>query len=42
MQGYFGAILLIVDINDPSKPKEVSRWWFPGQHTAGGEKTEEN
>ena len=41
MQGYFGAILLIVDINDPAKPKELSRWWFPGQHTAGGEKTGE-
>jgi hypothetical protein len=41
-QGYFGAILLIVDINDPKSPKEVSRWWFPGQHTAGGEKVGEN
>ena len=29
---------MIVDINDPANPKEVSRWWFPGQWTAGGEK----
>jgi hypothetical protein len=42
LKGYFGAILMIVDINDPGKPKEVSRWWFPGQHTTGGEKTGEN
>lgn len=41
-QGYFGAILVVVDINDPSNPKEVSRWWFPGQWTAGGEKQGEN
>lgn len=41
-QGYFGNILLIVDITDPSKPREVSRWWFPGQWTAGGEKQGEN
>ena len=25
LQGYFGAILMIVDINDPANPKEVSR-----------------
>src|SRR5688572_12449439 len=27
LEGYFGAILLIVDINDPKTPKEISRWW---------------
>jgi hypothetical protein len=42
LPGYFGAILLIIDINNPADLKEVSRWWFPGQHTAGGEKVEEN
>jgi len=41
-KGYFGAILMIIDLNDPANPKEVSRWWFPGQHTAGGEKVGEN
>jgi len=41
-QGYFGNILLIVDINDPSKPRELSRWWYPGTWTAGGEKPEAN
>lgn len=41
-QGYFGNILMIVDINDPSKPREVSRWWYPGTWTAGGEKPGQN
>jgi hypothetical protein len=42
MEGYHDNILLILDINDPAKPREVARWWFPGQHTAGGEKPGED
>ena len=42
MEGYHDNILMILDINDPAKPKEVARWWFPGQHTAGGEKPGED
>jgi len=38
MAGYIGAILVIYDIRNPAKPEEVSRWWMPGQHLAGGEK----
>ncbi len=38
MQGYIGNILVVYDIRNPSKPQEVSRWWMPGQHIAGGEK----
>jgi hypothetical protein len=38
MPGYLGAMLVIYDIRNPSKVEEVSRWWLPGQHTAGGEK----
>ncbi len=38
MAGYVGAILVIYDIRNPAKPEEVSRWWLPGQHLAGGEK----
>ena len=38
MPGYLGAMLMIYDIRNPLKPEEVSRWWLPGQHTAGGEK----
>jgi hypothetical protein len=38
MAGYVGNILVIYDIGDPARPEEVSRWWMPGQHLAGGEK----
>ena len=38
MDGYVGNILVIYDIRDPRRPAEVSRWWIPGQHLAGGEK----
>ncbi len=41
-EGYYDNILMIIDINDPANPKEVARWWFPGQWTAGGEKPGEN
>src|SRR4249920_2469637 len=38
LEGYVGNILVIYDIRNPAKLEEVSRWWMPGQHTAGGEK----
>ncbi len=37
MEGYVNNIVVIVDLEDPSNPQEVSRWWLPGQWTAGGE-----
>ena len=37
MEGYVGNILVIYDIADPRRPAEISRWWMPGQHVAGGE-----
>src|SRR6476661_9003644 len=37
MEGFVGNILVIYDLRDPQKPDEVSRWWMPGQHVAGGE-----
>jgi hypothetical protein len=36
-EGYDGHIYQIVDISDPQRPVEVSRWWRHGQWTAGGE-----
>lgn len=36
--GYVGNILVIYDIRNPAKPVEISQWWIPGQHLAGGEK----
>jgi len=38
MEGYVGNILVIYDLRNPARPEEVSRWWMPGQHVAGGEK----
>jgi len=38
MEGFVGNILVIYDIRNPARPEEVSRWWMPGQHVAGGEK----
>ena len=37
MDGYVGNILVIYDLKNPAQPEEVSRWWMPGQHVAGGE-----
>jgi hypothetical protein len=37
MDGFIGNILVIYDLADPASPQEVSRWWMPGQHLAGGE-----
>src|SRR4051794_16413228 len=37
MEGFIGNILVIYDIADPRAPRQVSRWWMPGQHIAGGE-----
>lgn len=38
--GYSGNIYVIIDIDDPTHPVEVGRWWVPGQHVAGGETPE--
>jgi hypothetical protein len=35
--GYLDQFLVIVDLSEPSRPREVGRWWYPGQHTAAGE-----
>ena len=37
IEGFIGNTLVIYDIADPRRPSEVSRWWMPGQHIAGGE-----
>lgn len=37
-EGYQNEVFEIVDLRDPRNPKMVSRWWYPGQHTAAGEK----
>jgi hypothetical protein len=35
--GWTDQFLIVASLADPTKPVEVSRWWFPGMHAAGGE-----
>jgi hypothetical protein len=37
-EGFHEAFFMAVDFSVPEEPREVSRWWLPGQHLAGGEK----
>ena len=37
MEGFRGPIMVVLDISDPESPKEVCKWWIPGQWEAGGE-----
>ncbi|MDP8922707.1 MAG: hypothetical protein M3O34_07505 [Chloroflexota bacterium] len=37
-EGWTDQLLMIVDLSDPSRPREVGRWWMPGMHAAGGER----
>ncbi|MGH7933764.1 MAG: LVIVD repeat-containing protein [Candidatus Binataceae bacterium] len=36
-EGYTGNIMMILDLADPARLREVGRWAAPGQWTAGGE-----
>lgn len=38
--GFQGNILVVLDLDDPSSPREVGRFWWPGQWVAGGETPE--
>jgi hypothetical protein len=31
VEGYANYLLVIVDVRDPDRPREVGRWWMPGQ-----------
>ena len=35
--GFTDHIFAVVDLQDPTKPVEVGRWWMPGMWLAGGE-----
>ena len=38
LDGFTDCILLIVDMQDPTRPQEVGRYWLPGMNAAAGEK----
>jgi hypothetical protein len=29
--GFYGNVVVVVDVKDPANPQEVGRWWYPGQ-----------
>jgi len=37
LHGFTDHIFMVIDLNDPARPVEVSRWWLPGMWKAGGE-----
>jgi hypothetical protein len=37
LDGYTDHIFMIVDVSDPTRPTEVSRWHLPGMWSGGGE-----
>ena len=37
LDGYTDYIFLVIDMADPTLPKEAGRWWLPGMWRAGGE-----
>ncbi len=41
VEGYHLNIAVILDLENPSKPREVGRWWMPGQWVDGGETPDE-
>ncbi|HET8614938.1 MAG TPA: hypothetical protein VFL94_05370 [Actinomycetales bacterium] len=36
-EGFNDRMWMVVDLADPTSPREVGRWWWPGQHVAAGE-----
>jgi hypothetical protein len=36
-EGLIDQVLVIVDLSEPARPREVGRWWYPGQNTGAGE-----
>ena len=40
LDGYTDHVLIVIDMNDLTRPIEVGRWWLPGMWHAGGEKAD--
>ncbi len=41
-EGFRGNIVEIIDLADPAHPREIGRWWLPGQGIEQGEKPQWN
>jgi hypothetical protein len=37
IDGFSDYIMITIDMSDPTKPREVGRFWLPGMNTAAGE-----
>ena len=37
LDGYTDHVLIVIDMQDPTRPREVGRWALPGMWAAGGE-----
>ncbi|HKI56236.1 MAG TPA: hypothetical protein VKB31_03725 [Trueperaceae bacterium] len=37
LPGFRDRMFLMVDVSDPTNPREIGRWWLPGQWEEGGE-----
>lgn len=37
LEGFIDAIMIVIDMADPTTPKLVGRSWLPGMHLAGGD-----
>ena len=42
LDGFTDYIFIIIDMSDPTKPKEVGRFWLPGMNVAAGETMSQN
>lgn len=40
LDGFTDHILITIDVREPTRPREVGRWWLPGMWIAGGERLE--
>jgi hypothetical protein len=37
LDGFTDHILILIDMADPTRPRETGRWWIPGMNAAAGE-----
>ncbi|HVY98708.1 MAG TPA: hypothetical protein VHA35_04360 [Dongiaceae bacterium] len=42
LDGFTDYIFITIDMSDPTKPRELGRYWLPGMNQAAGEKPDEN